>query len=87
MVYYTMIIILILLTTVIIQFFTIHSLKKNAHDCMKRYDECFMYFKDSVELCGELQHQCEELVKTNRELNCWNERWMSTITKEEHKND
>lgn len=81
------IIVIVLATTVILQFFTIHAWKKNAHDCMVRYEECFAYFKKSVELCGKLQNSCDELVETNRLLNNWNERWISMMYKEEHNND
>lgn len=81
------VIVIVLATTVVLQFFTIHSWKKNALDCMKRYDECFTYFKKSVELCNELQHQCEELINTNRLLNNWNERWILMMYEEEHKNE
>ena len=81
------VIVIVLATTVVLQLFTIHSWKKNALDCMKRYDECFSYFKESVELCEKLQNSCDKLVETNRLLNNWNERWILMMSKEESKND
>lgn len=81
------VIVIVLATTVVLQFFTIHSWKKNALDCMKRYEECFTYFKKSVELCGRMQNDLDKLAKFNNELNNWNRMLISRWDKEEPNND
>lgn len=82
------VIVIVLATTVVLQFFTIHSWKKNALDCMKRYDECFSYFKESVELCEQMQNYLDKLIETNRTLDNWNRMLISRLDKkEEPKND
>lgn len=78
---------IILVATVILQFFTIRAWKKNAHDCMRRYDDCFIHFKKSVELCDVIQNEMNELIEINRALNNYNKILMSRLDKEESKND
>lgn len=81
------VIVIVLATTVVLQFFTIHSWKKNALDCMKRYEECFMHFEKSVKLCEQMQNDLDKLAKFNNELNNWNRMLISRWDKEEPKND
>lgn len=82
------VIVIVLATTVVLQFFTIHSWKKNAHECMKRYDECFIHFEKSVKLCEQMQNDLDKLAKINNELIDWNKILISRLdNKEEHKND
>lgn len=80
-------IVIVLATTVVLQFFTIHSWKKNALDCMKRYDECFTYFKKSVKLCEQMQNDLDKLAEFNHELINWNKMLISRLNKEELNDD
>ena len=50
----------ILATIVVLQSFVIRDWKKNAHECMTRYEECVTYFEKSVELCKVLINKLDE---------------------------